>query len=179
MTDAATPAAEPTPSPLSFYDEVGGHATFAKLVESFYSGVADDEVLRPMYPEEDLGPAAHRLLMFLEQYWGGPTTYGQERGHPRLRMRHAPFHVNPEARDRWLAHMREAVDGLELSPLHEATLWDYLQRAAHAMVNTFEPTGIGPSSGGRDAASRPDVREAGAPRTSIPLTASPPDGAPS
>ena len=83
-----------------------------------------------MYPEEDLGPAKERLTLFLEQYWGGPTTYSQERGHPRLRMRHAPFHVNPDARDRWLAHMRAAVDELELPPLHEATLWDYLQRAA-------------------------------------------------
>ena len=146
-------------SPVSFYDEVGGHETFVKLVEAFYRGVAGDDVLKPMYPEEDLGPAAHRLLMFLEQYWGGPTTYGEERGHPRLRMRHAPYHVNPDARDRWLAHMRDAVDGLELSPLHEATLWDYLQRAAHAMVNTFEPTGIGPDANGRTATSFPLISE--------------------
>ena len=138
----------------SFYDEIGGHATFVRLVDAFYRGVADDEVLRPMYPEEDLGPAAERLTLFLEQYWGGPTTYSQERGHPRLRMRHASFHVNPDARDRWLAHMRAAVDELELSPLHEATLWDYLQRAAHAMVNTFEPTGIGPAAAGRPALRR-------------------------
>lgn len=129
----------------SFYDEVGGHETFARLVEIFYRGVATDEVLRPMYPEEDLGPAARRLTMFLEQYWGGPTTYSQERGHPRLRMRHMPFHVDPDARDRWLRHMRTAVDELGLSPLHEATLWDYLERAAFAMVNTFEPSGIGPA----------------------------------
>ena len=124
----------------SFYDQVGGHDTFVRLVEAFYRGVADDPVLRPMYPEEDLGPAADRLRMFLEQYWGGPTTYSERRGHPRLRMRHVAFHVNPEARDRWLAHMRAAVDELGLSALHEATLWDYLDRAAHAMVNTFEPT---------------------------------------
>ncbi|GAA1469485.1 globin [Microbacterium thalassium] len=148
MTDAS--------APLSFYDEIGGHETFATLVAAFYRGVADDEVLRPMYPEEDLGPAEERLLMFLEQYWGGPTTYSQRRGHPRLRMRHAPFHVNPEARDRWLAHMRAAVDELELSPLHDTTLWDYLQRAAHAMVNTFEPSGIGPAAGSRPAAG-PDL----------------------
>ena len=164
-------------SPVSFYDEVGGHETFVKLVDAFYRGVAGDDVLKPMDPEEDLGPAAHRLLMFLEQYWGGPTTYGEERGHPRLRMRHAPYHVNPDARDRWLAHMRDAVDGLELSPLHEATLWDYLQRAAHAMVNTFEPTGIGPAAEGRDATARPTARDAGVPRSSLPLTVSPPDDA--
>ncbi len=98
-----------------------------------------------MYPEEDLGPAAERLTMFLEQYWGGPSTYSERRGHPRLRMRHVPFHVDPDARDRWLAHMRVAVDEIGLSPLHEATMWDYLQRAAFAMVNTFEPSGIGPA----------------------------------
>ncbi|QLD10406.1 globin [Microbacterium oleivorans] len=129
----------------SFYDEIGGHGTFVRLVDVFYREVAGDDVLRPMYPEDDLGPAADRLRMFLEQYWGGPTTYSEQRGHPRLRMRHRPFHVDPDARDRWLRHMRTAVDELELAPLHEATLWDYLERAAHAMVNTFEPAGIGPA----------------------------------
>jgi hemoglobin len=122
----------------SFYEQVGGSATFAKLVHAFYRGVAGDPVLKPMYPEEDLGPAEERLRMFLEQYWGGPGTYSEQRGHPRLRMRHAPFKVNPEARDRWLAHMRAAVDELRLPPLQDATLWAYLERAAHAMVNTFE-----------------------------------------
>lgn len=122
----------------SFYDAVGGHATFERLVARFYEGVATDEVLRPMYPEEDLGPARDRLTLFLEQYWGGPTTYSQQRGHPRLRMRHAPFKVNPDARDRWLRHMRVAVDELGLSPMHEAQLWDYLERAAFSMINTFE-----------------------------------------
>jgi hemoglobin len=139
-----------TDEPQSFYDQIGGHDTFVRLVDGFYRGVAADPVLKPMYPEEDLGPAAERLTMFLEQYWGGPTAYSAQRGHPRLRMRHAPFHVNPDARDRWLAHMRASVDELGLSPLHEATLWDYLHRAALAMVNTFEPTGIGPNSEGRD-----------------------------
>lgn len=122
----------------SFYDDVGGRPTFEKLVTEFYRGVASDPVLKPMYPEEDLGPASERLLLFLEQYWGGPSTYSETRGHPRLRMRHMPFHVNPDARDRWLLHMRAAVDTLGLSPLHEAELWSYLERAAHAMVNTFE-----------------------------------------
>jgi hemoglobin len=122
----------------SFYDDVGGRPTFEKLVTAFYRGVASDPVLKPMYPEDDLGPASERLLLFLEQYWGGPSTYGDTRGHPRLRMRHMPFKVNPDARDRWLAHMRAAVDTLGLSPLHEAELWAYLERAAHAMVNTFD-----------------------------------------
>lgn len=125
--------------PDSFYAAVGGAETFDRLVSVFYAEVAQDELLRPMYPEEDLGPAADRLRTFLEQYWGGPTTYSEQRGHPRLRLRHAPYKVNPEARDRWLAHMRTAVASLDLAPLHAATLWDYLERAAHAMVNTFEP----------------------------------------
>ncbi|WP_424449556.1 globin [Microbacterium arborescens] len=136
---------------LSFYEEIGGHDTFVRLVDVFYREVAADEVLRPMYPEADLGPAAERLTMFLEQYWGGPTTYGEQRGHPRLRMRHRPFHVDPDARDRWLRHMRTALDELSLPPLHEATLWDYLERAAYAMVNTFEPAGIGPGGSDRRA----------------------------
>lgn len=122
----------------TFFDQIGGEATFRRLVDAFYRGVASDPVLKPMYPEEDLGPAAERLTMFLVQYWGGPGTYSEQRGHPRLRMRHVPFKVNPDARDRWLAHMREAVVELSLPPLQEQTLWSYLERAAHAMVNTFE-----------------------------------------
>jgi hemoglobin len=120
----------------SFWAAVGGRATFEKLVRAFYAGVADDPVLLPMYPEQpDLEGAIQRLTGFLEQYWGGPGTYSEQRGHPRLRMRHLPFAVTPEARDRWLLHMRAAVDTLELSPLHESMLWDDLERAAHAMVN--------------------------------------------
>ena len=122
----------------SFYTAIGGHETFVRLVDEFYRGVAEDPVLRPMYPEQDLGPAAERLTLFLEQYWGGPTTYSEQRGHPRLRMRHAPYKVNPDARDRWLAHMRTAVDSLGLAPIHESQLWDYLERAAFSMINTFE-----------------------------------------
>jgi hemoglobin len=122
----------------SFYDQIGGHETFVRLVEAFYAGVADDPVLRALYPEEDLAPAADRLRMFLEQYWGGPTTYSDQRGHPRLRMRHAPFRVNPDARDRWLTHMRAAVESLRLAPMLESVLWDYLERAAWSMVNTME-----------------------------------------
>ncbi len=127
-----------TPDPGALWSRVGGRPTFERLVRAFYAGVAADPVLRPMYPEQDLEPAIQRLTGFLEQYWGGPTTYSQERGHPRLRLRHAPFKVNPDARDHWLAHMRAAVDSAGLSPADEAELWDYLDRAAHAMVNTFE-----------------------------------------
>ena len=126
---------EPAPS---FYDQIGGHDVFARLVDRFYEGVADDPVLRPMYPGDDLGPAKDRLRMFLEQYWGGPTTYSEQRGHPRLRMRHAPFPVGPAARDAWLSHMRLAVESLHLHPMHASTLWDYLERAAHSLLNRAE-----------------------------------------
>jgi hemoglobin len=122
----------------SFWLEVGGRVTFEKLVRRFYEGVATDELLRPMYPEDDLEGAIQRLTGFLEQYWGGPGTYSEQRGHPRLRMRHQPFHINPAARDHWLLHMRAAVDSLELAPLQDAMLWGYLERAAFAMVNTFD-----------------------------------------
>lgn len=121
----------------NLYDRIG-EAGFTQLTKVFYEGVSQDPLLQPMYPEEDLGPAERRLRMFLEQYWGGPDTYQQERGHPRLRMRHFEFKIGPKARDAWLAHMRKAVDSLELSAIDEAMLWDYLERAAHAMLNSFE-----------------------------------------
>ncbi len=124
----------------SFFEAVGGHATFDRIVRRFYAGVAEDPVLRPMYPESDLEGAIERLTLFLEQYWGGPTTYSDHRGHPRLRMRHQPFRVNPDARDRWVEHMRDAVAAADLAPIHAVTLMDYLERAAHSMINTFEPT---------------------------------------
>jgi hemoglobin len=126
----------PAPEEASFYDAVGGEPTFRRLVDRFYEGVADDPVLRPMYPEGDLGPASDRMRMFLMQYWGGPTTYSETRGHPRLRMRHAPFVVNETARDAWLTHMRAAVDSLGLPEPHHSALWDYLERAAYFMVNS-------------------------------------------
>jgi hemoglobin len=119
----------------SYFDQVGGHATFDKLTRAFYRGVADDPVLRPMYPEEDLEPARVRLQLFLEQYWGGPTEYSDTRGHPRLRMRHMPFHINAEARERWLVHMTGAIASLKLPPLREEEMLDYVDRAAHAMTN--------------------------------------------
>ena len=121
---------------MTYYDDFGGHETFAKLVHEFYRGVAEDEPLRALYPEDDLGPAEVRLRMFFEQYWGGPTTYSEQRGHPRLRMRHMPFSVTPDMRDRWLLHMMNAVDTLELAPEHDDLLRDYLTRAAYSMVNT-------------------------------------------
>ncbi len=125
-------------STANFYELVGGEPTFRKLVDEFYAGVAEDPILRPMYPEEDLGPANERFRLFLIQYWGGPGTYSETRGHPRLRMRHAPFVVGPAQRDAWLRQMRRAVDAIALEPEHEAVLWEYLERAAHFMVNAPE-----------------------------------------
>ncbi|GAA1764186.1 globin [Nostocoides vanveenii] len=122
----------------TFFDAVGGHATFDRLVTAFYAGVADDAPLRALYPEADLVPAAERLRMFLEQYWGGPTTYSEQRGHPRLRMRHHPYAVTPAQRDRWLLHMLAAVDTLELDEAHDLILRDYLTRAAYSLVNTLD-----------------------------------------
>lgn len=120
----------------TFYDEIGGIDTFRRIVARFYEGVAEDEVLRPMYPEADLGPAEERFLLFLVQYWGGPTTYSDQRGHPRLRMRHAPFVVDLDARDRWLGHFRAALDSVALTPEQDARFWDYVTHAANFMVNS-------------------------------------------
>ena len=122
--------------PHQFFAEVGGEETFHKLVARFYAEVAEDSVLRPIYPEEDLGPAEARLRMFLEQYWGGPRTYSDQRGHPRLRMRHAPFRIGPIERDAWLRCMRIAVDEAGLDEPHRAMLWQYLEMAAASMVNS-------------------------------------------
>jgi hemoglobin len=120
---------------MSLYERAGGMPFFEDLVARFYRGVADDEVLRPLYPEADLGPARRRLTLFLAQYWGGPRTYDQERGHPRLRMRHAPFPIDTVARDRWLLHMRGALAEMAPPPDVAAELDRYLQMAADAMRN--------------------------------------------
>ncbi len=140
---------KPDPSTSSadtYFAAVGGEETFRRLVDAFYAGVAGDPVLRALYPEDDLGPAAERLRMFLIQYWGGPSTYSQQRGHPRLRMRHAPFAIGLAEREAWLGHMREAVDSLELTPEQHATLWGYLEMAAQSMQNRLagdDATGAG------------------------------------
>ncbi|GAA4422946.1 globin [Georgenia halophila] len=132
--------AEPTGQDdrATLFEAMGGHAAFSRLVHRFYQGVRQDEVLAPMYPQDDWEGAEERLTMFLEQYWGGPTTYSERRGHPMLRRRHLPFEVTTEARDRWLTHMRAGVEELELPQDLENVLWDYLERAAHAMVNTAD-----------------------------------------
>ena len=122
----------------SFYEQVGGHETFRRLAHEFYAGVAGDPELRALYPEDDLGPAEQKFRMFLEQYWGGPPTYSEQRGHPRLRMRHTPFKITPAQRDRWLRHIQAAVDSLDLAPAHDLILRDYLERAAQSLVNSLD-----------------------------------------
>ena len=123
------------PEAPTAYDRMGGHDTFVRLVAAFYRGVAGDEPLRALYPEEDLGPAEERLRMFLEQYFGGPNTYSEQRGHPRLRMRHAPFAVTPTQRDRWLTHMLAACDEVALQEAEDTELRSYLTYAATFMLN--------------------------------------------
>ncbi|QWF83463.1 globin [Amycolatopsis sp. CA-230715] len=125
--------------PQTFFAAVGGEPTFRKIVGRFYEEVAaDTEVLRPLYPEEDLGPAEERFVLFLMQYWGGPHTYSDQRGHPRLRMRHAPFKIGPIERDAWLRAMRIALDEAGLEDAHREQLWAYLEMAAHSMMNSWQ-----------------------------------------
>jgi hemoglobin len=123
---------------VNVYDAVGGQAFFDELVARFYRGVATDMLLRPLYPEDLREPERH-LALFLGQYWGGPTTYSDERGHPRLRMRHAPFAIGEPQRDAWLRHMNAALDSLvverDIHPVVEARLLEYFAMAADAMIN--------------------------------------------
>jgi hemoglobin len=123
----------------SFYDAVGGAETFNAIVSSFYAQVPEDEILSQLYPADDLAAAEQRLRMFLEQYWGGPRTYSDQRGHPRLRMRHAPFRITPIERDAWLRCMHIAVASIDAQTLddeHRRELLDYLEMAAHSLVNS-------------------------------------------
>jgi hemoglobin len=124
------------PQHTSFYDAIGGEPTFRRIVARFYAEVAADDVLMALYPEDDLGPAQERLTLFLMQYWGGPTTYSDERGHPRLRMRHAPFRIGPHERDAWLRAMRVAVDAAGLAEPHREQLWSYMESTATHMINS-------------------------------------------
>ena len=134
MTETTTQEAQER----TFFDEIGGMPVIEGIVRRFYEGVATDEVLGPMYPAEDLadGSAERRLRLFLAQYWGGPTSYSEERGHPRLRMRHAPFRVDREAREHWLTHFRAGLDEAGLTPEQDAKFWGYVTYAAEFMLNT-------------------------------------------
>jgi hemoglobin len=122
----------------SFYDRMGGEKTFRDLVHLFYNEVKSNAVLAPMYPADDMIGAEERLRLFLEQYWGGPSTYSETRGHPRLRMRHAPFHISTLEHDAWLTCMHKAVIGVDLAEELREELWTYFQYAAHSMIN--QPT---------------------------------------
>ena len=122
-------------SDANFFEQVGGEETFRRLVGTFYEGVGLDPILRPMYPDADLAAAQERLFLFLQQYWGGPSTYSETRGHPRLRLRHAPFKIGAVQRDAWLSHMRVAVESLKLAGELENELWNYLVAAANSLVN--------------------------------------------
>ena len=133
MNPAAQPeSAEPA---ISFYEAVGGEDTFTRLVSRFYAEVAKDPLLRPVYPSRDLAAAEQHLRLFLIQYWGGPGTYSEQRGHPRLRMRHVRFSIGEAERDAWLRHMRTALDELALAKDRDEQLWNYLVMAAHSLVN--------------------------------------------
>lgn len=116
------------------FEAMGGEPAFRKLVEHFYSGVAADPLLRPLYPE-DLTASTDHLTLFLIQYWGGPGTYSEQRGHPRLRMRHQPFAIGQPERDAWFRHMSAAVDSLELEPSVRSALLDYFEAASLGMMN--------------------------------------------
>lgn len=122
---------------LTIYEAAGGEETFTRLVDRFYGGVAGDPVLRPLYPDDDqeLALAAEHLRLFLIQYWGGPAWYNELRGHPRLRLRHAPFSIGPAEREAWMRHMLAAIDSLELPRSVRAAFVDYFEKAATAMMN--------------------------------------------
>ncbi|MCF8544274.1 MAG: globin [Ilumatobacteraceae bacterium] len=126
---------------MSLFEEVGGSQFFDRLVERFYEGVATDDVLLPLYPEQsDLSGAKERLTLFLQQYWGGPTTYSDERGHPRLRQRHFPFVIGELERDRWMVHMMAAVDELSPNETVHQQLMEYMAMASTAMINSPSAT---------------------------------------
>jgi len=120
---------------VTLYEAVGGTPFFEQLVEAFYNGVEADPLLRPIYPN-DLVSARARLLGFLVQYWGGPTTYSDERGHPRLRMRHAPYVIGQAERDAWMTNMESAISHVKPEPAIEAALKDYFETAATHMINS-------------------------------------------
>ena len=119
----------------SVYELAGGEPVFRLLVSRFYARVAEDPVLRAVYPEEDLSAATERLTLFLIQYWGGPATYSDQRGHPRLRMRHQPFAIGQAERDAWLGHMNAAVESLDVASAVRKALLDYFETASTAMIN--------------------------------------------
>jgi hemoglobin len=143
-------SSQDTAAELTFYEAVGGEETFTRLVRRFYAEVESDPGLRQVYPSRDLGPAEEHLRLFLMQYWGGPATYNERRGHPRLRMRHVHFAIGEAERDAWLRHMRTALDEIALDPARDEELWQYLVMAAHSLVNKPPEGAPEPGSQRRD-----------------------------
>ena len=141
-TEASPPNSGTSADAGEMFDRLGGAEFFEDFAHEFYAGVKAEPLLRAMYPEDDLAPAQRRFQLFLQQYWGGPTTYSDERGHPRLRMRHAPFAIDSAARDLWLACAERALNAAaaahDVSDSDVATMWSYLTSAANAMINTFD-----------------------------------------
>jgi hemoglobin len=131
------PPSEPLPlrEPQTLYDAVGGEPTFRALVGRFYARVAHDEVLLELYPVDELAEAEERLRLFLMQYWGGPQTYMEQRGHPRLRMRHAPFRIGVREHDAWLKAMRSALDETDVPDPYRGHMWDHFESTAAHMMN--------------------------------------------
>ena len=123
---------------LTFYDKVGGHQTFVAIADKFYENLVNEPLLVAMYPKKDMAGAKERLLQFLEQYWGGPTTYSDTRGHPRLRMRHAGFIIGEAEKEAWLRCAHSAIIDLEVEEALKEELWTYFQYAAHSMKNQVE-----------------------------------------
>ena len=120
---------------MELYEEVGGEPVFRQLVDRFYEGVAMDPILRPLYPDADLAAARDRLTLFLMQYWGGPTTYSERRGHPRLRMRHAEWVIGERERDAWLRHMHAAILAIDVPEAAREKIWNHVENAAHSLLN--------------------------------------------
>ena len=134
-------------APRTFYEAVGGEETFTRLVQPVLPGGRGRPGAAAGLPDGGPGPAEEHLRLFLMQYWGGPSTYNELRGHPRLRMRHVHFRIGETERDLWLKHMRTALDELDLPPALDAQFWDYLVMAAHSLVNVAPADG--PDQGGR------------------------------
>ncbi|AZA08654.1 globin [Corynebacterium pseudopelargi] len=120
----------------SVYQAIGGEATFREVVHRFYQSVRTDDIIGPMYPQQDWEGAEDRLRMFLAQYWGGPSDYSEQRGHPRLRMRHAHFRIDSQAAQRWLELMDEAIDNTDIAPPQREALREHMQKVAYMLINT-------------------------------------------
>ena len=123
-------------TPENFYDSVGGEETFSLIVHRFYEQVPNDDILGPMYPPDDFEGAEQRLKMFLSQYWGGPKDYQEQRGHPRLRLRHVNYPIGVTAAERWLQLMSNALDGMDLTAEQREAIWEHMVRAADMLINS-------------------------------------------